>query len=890
MIRANAWKKLVSGILTVMLLSGSLPDMGAYAAEMTGGETTAETAAEAGEEIFAQRDGDETEISSGDGGDGQEDPDAPKKIAGLKLNKLASSAQGYKEIVLNFTAVKNGTESTDTEAVYYEVKVSAAAAEADGLPAGSSVEPRYFYIPKAAGSNTQSKSIQVNDGDLSGSTACDYVFTVRMVSVSRQTEVPDEDTAVWEPVDTVFAGNSITKTFATKELYYEDKLGFKKKKTTVCSGQQDVFAGTVKYSKNASVLHDLMAVAYGADGQICPYISCSFRNDDDELYISTGKYTTPGKYKVVIYAGIGEELDPSSPQSGTMYQANTSFTLTVQAGIGVIDTDMIADQVAVYNKNITFSAVPTGYHGNGSKAKIQKFTYTIRSAVRDSRGGLTVTEPVEKVRSNVSVNKNGKVTIKKGFYVDDDPDKNWIAIVIGAADYEGNETRAVKYVNVISTVSVPTKIVLRIDRDGKNLGTKLTADKAHEAYVVVLDQNGKDMTSQVRLTPSYKTDSSPAISVRQAVNSGEARLNVNRPGTVTIKAAATNGSGKSKSVKITVTEPVFSKTYYSISSITCDGFPASEIDTNNGYVKYSAPRGAVIKLRIGPKINDKPYLKLKWVDWEFDVSGGKLKVDGEYLLLTPAAKKTTLNYTNGSDWWHVDFINDNWNTRYDAAQKVKLVEGALYTNAYNNKNSLIDGSELPDQLLTWQYEYGSYDEIRIAKISKNAPQTQVTDFDPEHKTFALAFPPNGLKAGSYKYKVAFYKDNALMGKPSTITVKVKKASQVKVTSSYTLNTARQDFIELKYSPKQFLPDFEAGLLNANVKGRANDFNKYFELAYVWDSDAGQEKVQIRFKRDVTEEEKEALAGKSMTGYVKYSYHMGYSYIKNATAKITIKIK
>ena len=815
--------------------------------------------------------------------------------AGIKLNSLTSSAQGYREIVLNFSAVKNGNDGTETESVFYEVKVNAVAQEGMTLPAGSSLEPRYYYIPKVMDNNTQSKSILVNDGDLSQPTACSYEFSVRMVHISKSADVPDEDTFVEEPLEVALSGNTITKTFATKNLYYEDKLGFTKKKTTVFSGQEDVFAGVVKYSKKASYLHDLMAVAYDSKGMIYSGISCTFKNDNDELYVSVGSYVPAGKYKVVVYASIGEELDPDSPQSGTMYQANTSFDLTVQAGIHNIDTDRITGRVGVNRKNISFSAVPVGYDNYGKKAKSQKFTYEIKSAV-PSDSGYVVTDPVEKVRENVSVNKSGKVTVKKGFYVDPDSSKNWIAIVIKAADFAGNETRTTAYVQVVSDVLVPKEIYL-VDSQGNRLGTTISADVADGARVVVMDENGNNINQYVTLTPnSSKAD----IYVDQNT-SGSATFVVNKITSVTVKATSRDGGKKSKSVKLTITKPNFTRTYYNIDSVTSDGFDASKIDTYDGYMTYSAPRGAVIKMRVGAYINGKAYYKKGWVDWGYEVEGGKIKVDGDYWLLTPTAKKAKVLYwdkEHPSKRWYVTFTNDNWETKYDSAPKVKLIAGKVYDNAYAGINDTeyhaeSDQYELPYQRLTYQYDVGSYDTIAIAAITKNAPSLYWENYDPEHRTFDLVLSSRTLKAGSYKYKVAFYKDDVLMCKPSTVTVKVNKASKVKVTVSYTLDTTKQSGIELKCSTKDFMPDIDTNLLNANVGGRANDFNKYFELVYDEDEDTGtsdKSTVVIRFKDTVSEEEIAALKGTSITGYVKYSYIYGYSTIKNVTSKVTIKIK
>lgn len=818
--------------------------------------------------------------------------------AGLKLTGLASSAQGYKEIVLNFTAVKNGSDGTEKQAVYYEVKVTALPAEGETAPAGSDVEPVYYYIPKVADSNTQSKSIQVNDGDLSAPTACRYEFSVRMVLIDRRVEIPDEDTPLAEPLVPARSGNTITKSFATRNLYYEDKLGFNKKKTTIYTGQQDVLAGTVKYSKNASYIHDLTAVAYDSRGAVCAGLTCTFRNDNDELYLSAESDVAPGKYKVVVYAGVGEEATAGSPQGGTLYQANTSFTLTVQAGIWYIDTTAITTQAAINNKNITFSAVPVGrgYYDN-KKTKSQKFRYEIKSAVPDdSEAGFAVTEPTDNVKNNILVNKNGRVTVKKGYYVDPDISNNYIAIVITAADFEGNEAVSTAYVQIVSTAVVPAYIRIG-DGHGNWLkaGNKyeLTAAQAEGAVVVVQDKNGNNINSYVTITPADNAKNTAAAYISRS--DGTDYLHVRKCTTITIKAASKDGGKKSKSVKLKITTPPVKNISYALACITSDGFDVNSYVTQNGTIRYSAPRGAVLKLRMGIKIDgyEKPFFN-NWFDMKYTMEDGTVKKDGDYLLVTPTDSQAELTIQTGEISGTLKLVNVGWNKKYDESPRLTLLDGKLYSNRYTHQAELLkqdDKYYVPTQTLTYQYDYGSYDEIMVARISKSGPDLYLGDFDPANRTFVLHMEAgDDLKAGSFKYKVAFLRDGQLMCKPAEITVKVNKASPLKITSTYTLDIQKSQYITLTATPKEFVPDYDTQILNANVGGKANDFDEIFELEYLADAETGERKAVLRFKETVSPEDRMRFRGRSFTGYVRYSYYYGYSYIENATAKVTIKIK
>lgn len=874
-------------------------------------------------------------------------------VAGLKLKSLTSSAQGYREIVLNFTAVVNGSDGTETEAVYYEVKVTPAPKNGEGDPGASAPAPKYYYVKKTENINIQSKSIIVAGGMPSELTASTYEFSVRLVLISKTTNVPNEDTAVTTPLEPILSGNMITKSFATKSLYYEDKLGFTKKNTKIFTGQSDVLTGMVKYSKKASYLHDLTAVAYNGGGAVCTDITCTFKNDNDELYVSADEYTRPGKYTVVIYAAVGDdegkwdEATNYNPQGGSMYQANTSFTLTVEAGINDIDTNAITRLVSVANKNVTFSVVPKGWGGtyNGYKAKKQNYTYEIKSArkIEGPAGwdniytgtGYETVEPTDKVRNSISVNKNGKVTIKKGYTVDAQNGEDYIAVVIKAADFENNDTTETVYIRILNTILVPTQIYLENSK-GYNLGTRFSVNEADysnrsgksgyvSAKVIVLDQFGNNMNQYVTITPAYNASGNRNY-VYHGIHSSSATLYIYKVGNITVKAVSTDGGKKSKSVKFKVTVPELKQELYSVSSITYNGSYTYEYKQQTGLVTYSAPRGSMIKVYNGFEINYDTHkshnynsdqcecigsYNRSWYNWQYEVKGGKYRIEGNLCVVTPT-EKTAILYTwpksNPKQRTSIKFVNNNWNSSYETAPKITLTSGKLYANKYSGNddlewNIIYDDTGVSEQELTYHYDSGNYDWVRIERVSNKAPWLWLEDFNSQERTFKLSADPEGLKPGSYKYKVAFYNTkqmkneknetvyiDSIAAKNTTITVRVYKAPKIKIAASYTLKTEQADSIALKCTPGDFIPDFETKVLNANVGGKTNDFSKYFEVVVSEKDLFGVSRASIKFKNTVTAEEKAALKGKSITGYVKYSYYYGYNHIRNAASKVTIKIK
>ncbi|MBD5444681.1 MAG: hypothetical protein HDR29_03925, partial [Lachnospiraceae bacterium] len=277
-----------------------------------------------------------------------------------------------------------------------------------------------------------------------------------------------------------------------------------------------------------------------------------------------------------------------------------------------------------------------------------------------------------------------------------------------------------------------------------------------------------------------------------------------------------------------------------------------------------------------------------WYDWAYTITGGKLSFDGDYWCITPTAKSSKIviwRKSNPFRRWQATITNNNWGTVYDNAPKITLTDGKIYTNKYSNLSE-VTGS-VPSQILTYEYDKGDYDALKIINVTKNAPDVKISK--PSSGTFTISVSPgNDIKSGSYKYKIAFYKNNVMQCKPAVVTIKVNKASLVKFTSSYTLKTTQSEPVALKCSTKDFMPDCTT-LLNGNTKGKSNDFSKYFELTTIIDKQ-GKMQPAVRFKSSVKDEEKAALKGKSLTGYVKYSYYYGTSKVDGTTSKITIKIK
>lgn len=907
----NRWKKCLSGILAAVLLTGSLCDYTqAATTDGSGDSVIADIGADVGGESAVQ-DAESAqsgmEMLSGQGTTdgavilaGTSDGTAVSTTASkkLKLLRVTSTIQGYNEIMLTLRCGTKVADSTATERTYYEIKVTAAPKDGESLPAGSPITPIYYYVPKTPKVSKQIKSVKVHSGSRSASTACTYLIETRLVLINKELSMPDPDTALTVPMIHDTAGNTISHRFTTKEVFYAQKLGFTKKRTKIYTGQPFVYVGSVKYNKDTSYLHDLTAVAYDSVYGYEDGISCEFRNDTDDLYLAVDSDVKPGTYRIVIYSPAGDSGAQDIPQTGSMYQANTTFSIQVISAIHSIDTRWITRQAAVDNKNIHFSAVPVGYnYYDGKKAKTQKFSYTIMSAYPNSTGdGFTVTEPVDKVKNNITVNKKGRVTVKKGYYVDPDITKNYIAIIIKAADYPENTATATAFVRIVADPLVPTQVYLA-DNAGNTLSNTLSASSAHGAKVIVLDQYGDYMNDYVTIAPTDNEDKNAAAYVVQdEYDRGTATLYVRKPSTVLITATSKDGSRSSKTVRVKITVPSFSGGYYTVDSITTSGFDVGDVAAGDGVVYYNAPKSAVIRYRQGAKINGEGCYHWDWFNWQYSVSGGKAARSGEQLVVTPADKTTTVTMWMKSDPDHtfsVKFVNNSWNTKFDDPPNISRIAGKFYSTRYCNITDLVPDASgelvVPPQEVKYHFDHGSYDSVRLIKISKKGPDLELKDFDPANRTFVLSTDEDYLKPGTYYYGIAYYRDNRLMNIPDRLTVTVAEASPVTIQKEYELDPAKTTYVTLKCKPSDFMPKFQTTLLNANINGKSNGFNTYFELATQTNYTTGEQKAIIRLKPGLPENKLALVRGRKMVGYVKYSYYNGSSYVRDATARIVITV-
>jgi len=173
--------------------------------------------------------------------------------------------------------------------------------------------------------------------------------------------------------------------------------------------------------------------------------------------------------------------------------------------------------------------------------------------------------------------------------------------------------------------------------------------------------------------------------------------------------------------------------------------------------------------------------------------------------------------------------------------------------------------------------------------------------------FTIKFDESDIPAGSYKLKLALSKADGDSFKAETglisITLKVAKPKAVKGSfkpkASYTLKKSDGYQTAVTYTAKKLLQDaagkerYELKLLNANIKGKENEFLKYFVL------ETTETGPVLKLKEGITEEQIAALKTKAqkdnLTGYIAYTAACGDDGYGNpftitGTVKIKVKLK
>ena len=823
-------------------------------------------------------------------------------LAKPELAKIESPVQGFSNIVLTLTPNAN-VNKLNYNNLYYEVTVNAQSGTA---PTGSPTNKTFYYFKKNNGEASITKSIIVNtvSDPFKAETKWKYDFTARMVIVKDGVTVTTDTAGAKLSDDSIVAfGKDKVKTFETRNAYYEDKLGVTKKTTKIFSGQQDVLAAVVKYSKNAShlTIDEDDIVVLNSNNVAVDNITTQVNNKTNEVYVSVDAGTIPGKYNVVLYAEA--ERDDTNQ---TMYQATATIPITVVYGMESISASVPAQVTVLGNKAASITVKPTGYGYDTSarswkKAASQKFTYELLTVDDKS---LTIYGN-EQLKSHVSI-KNNKVTIAKGFKAGYDAEDNTFIIRVRANDYTGNDCYEDFLVEITNEYLELGKIYLANGPKSNKELTAATAKEADWSHVVVLDKNGKVVDGSLYTVTGNKNLNPQREDNEWLVNVNGAAKNVQ------IKATTVDGGKKT----------IKSDKKYTFGYITPAAFTTTiKEDTNVALVdtganeftfKGNAASRIVFNIQAKDKVDDSfGNAYPAYYNYTVAVKNGKLVKDyygngSSYTYaLYPNPDKDTITVTitdktkRNNNKTEIKFINKTPITAAapKASTKDKLYGRMTPLEPYKIRTSLMNytfNSKAEYEAVLLSYDSG----CKIDMIGENGNGSTVWK--------DIILPVTALGSGKYeftfrayssdaagtaKYKIVYGHleyDNGVKQfiaetKPAALNIKINKLTDFKPQTSYTITPAVSSSVALTGKPANVIHAFTE-IQNANVKGRANGFRNWFEL----------NGSDLKLKSTVTPTQianvgKEGgIPKEDLTGYVKYQYNIGNGVVEK-TAKITVKL-
>ena len=822
-------------------------------------------------------------------------------LAKPELAKIESPVQGFSNIVLTLTPNAN-VNKLNYNNLYYEVTVNAQS----GTAPTNSLTNKTFYFKKNNGEASITKSIIVNtvSDPFKAETKWKYDFTARMVIVKDGVTVTTDTAGAKLSDDSIVAfGKDKVKTFETRNAYYEDKLGVTKKTTKIFSGQQDVLAAVVKYSKNAShlTIDEDDIVVLNSNNVAVDNVTTQVDNKTNEVYVSVDAGTIPGKYNVVLYAEA--ERDDTNQ---TMYQATATIPITVVYGIESIDASVPAQVTVLGNKAASITVKPTGYRYDTSarswkKAASQKFTYELLTVDDKS---LTIYGN-EQLKSHVSI-KNNKVTIAKGFKAGYDAEDNTFIIRVRANDYTGNDYYEDFPVEITNEYLELGKIYLA---KGPNSNKELTAATAKDAdwsYVVVLDKNGKVVDGSLYTVTGNKNLNPKREDNEWLVNVNGAAKNVQ------LKATTVDGGKKTikSDKKYTfgyITPAAFTTTIKEDTNVTLVDTGANEFT-----FKGNAASRIVFNIQAKDEADDSfGNAYPAYYNYTVAVKNGKLVKDyygsgSSYTYaLYPNPDKDTVTVTitdktkRNNNKTEIKFINK---TPITAAAPKASTKDKLYGRMTPLEPNMVRRS-LMNYTFNSRVEYEavllSYDSgCKIGMTDPTVPSSSewkdiilpVTSLGSGKYEFTLGAHSNDA-TGTAKYKIVYGHieiDNGVKQfiaetKPAALNIKINKLTDFKPQTSYTITPAVSSSVALTGKPANVIHAFTE-IQNANVKGRANGFRNWFEL----------NGSDLKLKSTVTPTQianvgKEGgIPKEDLTGYVKYQYNIGNGVVEK-TAKITVKL-
>ncbi len=648
-------------------------------------------------------------------------------------------------------------------------------------------------------------------------------------------------------------------TMSTKAPAYASSISLKKGTTKFYPAETRIGNGvklaTIQYSKDTTYYLD--------DNQIESYVSVT-RSDNsstvnsvrrnfsiigNDIYArdfdsgSGSEEVLPGEYTLTVMAPNGQD------GQGVPKVAKIKFT--VQKCVRHIEFDR--DTVNLYkpgNKAVTFSQKPIGYYDYSYKdiSDDKKVKWSIDYDV-DGLNNLWLSD-------YVSVDKNGKVTVKKDLNLKHDNRRNKFRV---RAEYPNSDVDSFYTINLSSVTSVPKTVAL-VDENGDLTqdieNGEIAVDKLKGMYLAAFDESAERIDDV-----TWKCNS------KNVVLGADGKIEYIRDyGKYTFTATTTDGTKKSAALKLKVTYPESVTLSADISTDmwgeivfeqqkhkeTGNPIPGSFIGTN----PVSRDDAICVDCSLLSGTDQKIANNVK-----ISVSGGKVissEYDDEYirhLKFIPNKAQSVVTLRFGDETYKYTIVNEDFNRKqYDVSIDGPSKAVTLMANHANPQPLIINVSGLNPELpgsklycLDLKCSPSDMNKKNYDRISEQFEQkiwwgksrildnVVINENDPTKATVTVycygAFP-----AGTYNIYASVYEVDRSDSKGKNV------SRTKKITLKYA--TARKPAVTFNSKPIfEFSNGAEACitkkitnggrveihyLFNNNVNGQLNNFRDYFE--------------------------------------------------------------
>ncbi|MCR5503640.1 MAG: hypothetical protein K6F53_11585 [Lachnospiraceae bacterium] len=606
----------------------------------------------------------------------------------VKANDKESTIHG-----LGLTLTLPSSVNPDAEILYYEVTATASAEDREEWEDGWCNDPEYnkadwpkktslndwddkehkmiqLYKPEVTeyfSPDSKNVFVQVTDPEIDNrypDLGIEVTYEVKVRLIYCRNVTPEEG----EPVILDESGYSDTKEIETKAARYESKLKLTNTAPKkIYSGQGGVTLAFPKYSNGTSVRKLERVVLANAAGEEW---SCYYTNDEDaeehswwikvdpadeEIYLQTvhvgtdentgddrTDYLQPGKYTVTAYA-----------MTASGKPASASMKITVVAPVAKIKVTTSSTKILKkYNQAATVKATAelSSFADTGWKPDTKKVTWEVAKKIEyDGDLGEYLTTDFDQddpLYGKISISqKKGTFTIAKSALVNEGSE----FVIVAWTEEAGHYVYGYEHITVTTESNGPASIHLEhfdpdlddfVDSGIKNGDTVFTSEASY-AYPRVYDKNGELLDeSEYTLT----------FSGLSRIDENDPKLKANKPGKVSLKAVAKDGSKTSATLSF---KTRYADKEFDLGWVVQDSSSDLMIDNSGTDGTNPCPAPAPIYVSVYGKEKNEGWKC--YINHTIKVSGGSKPVaiygDGSWdnsvtYRIVPNARETVVTITN----------------------------------------------------------------------------------------------------------------------------------------------------------------------------------------------------------------------------------------------------